>query len=131
MKKLILFLCLIPLVVFAAPVAKTKVSLVGHVTSRINGDAVVVDGYKFYVTTISGTFASTPNITVPESTETIEASLTTLIPPPAKGTYYVMATSYKASEESYRSNEVVVYAAGDGTFFPQAPLGVPGVLQLQ
>jgi hypothetical protein len=129
--KLFLLLLLIPLVVFAAPATKTKVVLVGHVTQRLNGDAVTVTGYKFYTSKTLGTYPTTPAATVVESASEITATLSTLIPPPASGTHYVVATSYITGEESATSNAVSVYAVGDGTFFPLAPLGVPGPLELQ
>lgn len=134
--KLFLLLLVIPLAVFAAAVPKTEVTLLGHVTQRVDGTAVVVDGYRFYVSKIAGSkpgpIATT---TVPESANDIAAKLTALAPPPANGNHYVVATSYKVSvqgtEESGSSNEVAFYAVGDGTYFIAAPLAVPASLQLR
>ena len=127
--KLLLLLLCIPLVVFAAVEPKTKVQ-VDHVTTRINGEAVVVDGYRFFVSKVSGFNPTTPVNIVPEQAGDIISPLLSLIPPPAKGTYYVKATAYKGTEEGGPTNEVSFYAVGDGTFFVSAPLGVPGALRL-
>ena len=127
--KLLLLLLFIPLVVFAAVEPKTQVQI-DHVTQRVSGAAVVVDGYRFYVSTVSGFKPVTPVNTIPEQAGDIISPLLSLAPPPAKGTYYVKATSYKGTEESGPSNEVAFYAVGDGTFFVSAPLGVPGALRL-
>lgn len=137
--KLFLLLLVIPLAVFAAPVPKTEVALLGHVTTRISGSPVVVTGYKFYISKVSdGSYITPAAATVPESASEIKTTLVSLIPPPAKGTYYIYATSYlgpsvsaPAGEESAISNPVAVYANGDGTFFTAAPLGVPGPLELR
>lgn len=133
MKKLFLLLLLIPLVVFAAPATKTKLALLGHVTTRIDGTPATVTGYNFYVSKTNGTYPLAPTATVPESANEIAATLIILIPPPASGTYYVVATAYIAGEfpESSRTSVASVYAVGDGTFFPLAPLAAPGALQLQ
>ena len=127
--KLLLLLLCIPLVVFAAADQKTKVQI-EHVTQRVSGEAVVVDGYRFYVSTVSGFKPVTPVNTVSEKAGDIISPLIYLIPPPAKGAYYVKATAYKGTEESGPSNEVAFYAVGDGTFFSLAPLGAPGALRL-
>lgn len=127
-KLLLLMLC-IPLVVFAAAEPKTKVQI-DHVTQRVNGDAVVVDGYRFYVSKVSGFAPVTPVNTVPEQAGDIISPLLALAPPPAKGTYYVKVTAYKGTDEGGPSNEVAFYAVGDGTFFVSAPLGAPGALRL-
>ena len=128
--KLLLLLLCIPLMVFAAPEPKTKVQLIGHVTQRINGDPIVVDGYRFYVSTVPGFKPMTPVTTVLEQAGDIISPLSSLAPPPAKGTYYIKATSYKGTEESGPSSEVAFYAVGDGTFFVSAPMGAPGALRL-
>ena len=139
MKKLIALLLLIPLLVFAAPMPKTKVVLDGHVTTRVSGAPVVVTGYKFYISKVNDGSYITPAVaTVPESTSEISVQLKTLIPPPASGIYYVYGTAYiapnaaePAGEESGISNSVPVYAVGDGTFFIQAPLAAPSRLELR
>ena len=130
--KLFLLLLLIPLVVFGAAVPKTELALLGHVIMRVDGSAVVVDGYRFYASKISGSKPGLlPTTTVPESANEIVAKLTALAPPPASGNYYVIATAYKGTEESGTTNEASFYAVGDGTYFTAAPLGVPGALQLR
>lgn len=131
MKKLFLLLLLVPLVVFAAPATKTKLALLGHVTTRIDGSPLTVTGYKFYVSKTLGTYPAIASDTVPESATTITSSMITLIPPPASGTHYIVATAYITGDESAKSDAITVYAVGDGTFFPLAPLGVPGPLELQ
>ena len=128
--KLLLLILLIPLVVFAAAEPKTKVQMDGHTTQRLSGEAVVVDGYRFYVSKVSGFTPVTPTVTVLEQAGDIFSTLSSLAPPPAKGTYYVKITAYKGTDEGGPSNEVAFYAVGDGTFFVLAPLGVPGALRL-
>lgn len=129
MRKLLLLLLFIPLVVFAAPELKTKVQA-DRVTKRLNGELIVVDGYRFYVSTVPGFKPVTPANTVPEQAGDIISPLLALAPPPAKGTFYVKVTAYKGTDEGYPSNEVAFYAVGDGTFFVVAPLGAPGALRL-
>ena len=139
MKKLILLLCAIPLVVFAAPSPKTKLVLDGHVTTRVSGTPVVVTGYKFYVSKVKDGSYNTPAAgTVLERASEISILLKDVIPPPASGVYYVYAASYLApsaaepgGEESMISEAATVYAVGDGTFFTIAPLAVPGRLELR
>lgn len=93
--KLLLLLLLIPLAVFGAAIPKTEVTL-QHVTQRVSGEPVVVDGYRFYVSKIAGSKPGTaPIASVLESAGEIVAKLTVLAPPPASGNYYVIATSYK------------------------------------
>lgn len=129
--KLLFLLLFIPLVVFGAAVPKTEVTL-QHVTQRVSGDPVVVDGYRFYVSKIAGSKPGiTPAATIPEISGELVAKLTALAPPPANGNHYVIATAYKGTEEGGSSNEVMFYAVGDGTYFIAAPLGVPGALQLR
>ena len=127
--KLLLLLLFIPLVVFAAAEPKTKVQI-EHVTTRVSGAAVVVDGYRFYVSTVPGFTPVTPAATVTERAGDIFTTLLSLVPPPAKGTYYVKVTAYKGTDEGGPSSEVSFYAVGDGTFFILAPLGAPGALRL-
>lgn len=129
--RLFLLLLLIPITVFAAAVPKTQVALLGHVTERVSGDPVVVTGYKFYVSKTIGTYPATPSATVVEGVAEITVLLSNVIPAPASGNYYIVATSYTATEESIYSNPVPVYAMGDGTYFIAAPLGAPGALQLR
>jgi hypothetical protein len=129
--KLFLLLLLIPLAVFAAAVPKTQVYLLGHVTQRMDNSPAVAIGYNFYVRTAAGSFDKVPTLTVPESTSVISADLVKLIPPPAKGNYSVIATAYDAQGEGLQSNQVTIYAVGDGSFFLQAPLGAPGELLIR
>ena len=127
-KLLLLMLC-IPLVVFAATEPKTKIQI-DHVTTRVSGVTVVVDGYRFYVSTVPGFNPATPAATVTERAGDIFTTLASLAPPPAKGTYYVKVTAYKGTDEGGPSSEVSFYAVGDGTFFILAPLGAPGALRI-
>ena len=129
--KLFLLLLIIPITVFAAATPKTEVVLIGHVTQRVSGTAVVVDGYRFYASKTLGTYPSTAATTVPENVSEILSPLKDIIPPPASGNYYIVVTAYISSEESSYSNFVPVYAVGDGTFFIAAPLDAPGALQLR
>lgn len=127
--KLLLLLLFIPLVVFAAPELKTKLQI-EHVTQRVSGEAVVVDGYRFYVSKVPAFAPVTPTATVTERAGDIFTTLLSLAPPPAKGTFYVKVTAYKGTDEGGPSSEVSFYAVGDGTFFILAPLGAPGALRL-
>ena len=130
LSKLLLLILCIPLVVFAAPEPKTKIQMDGHTTQRQDGTAVVVDGYRFYVSTVPGFKPVTPAATVTERAGDIFTTLSSLVSPPAKGTYYVRVTAYKGTDEGGPSSEVAFYAVGDGTFFISAPLGAPGALRL-
>jgi len=96
MKKLIFALIL---TLVASPVfAEQKTFAWDAVTTDIEGNTIVVTGYRLYIGTATGVYPSPPAATVTTTTGAVNVTV--------PGTYFAIVRAYNNVGESANSNEV-------------------------